>query len=220
MKENYKVISLVDVNQLLSFAKNEFNNIEEQIREEKRVEKELKEFVSDIERFSGHRIHFIGHEKRYGKHLIRFLLKDGGFLEVMVEKPLAINGHFISRRAAERFVNGLKKVLYYRLPESPIKNLVINSIKVEDGLKEEILTFEKWGQMHNIWIRKTLAISLVAIILFFVFELIQETFEYIALQYINIPSLIISLITAIIIAAVFEPLKELIDEVVEKILEV
>ena len=214
----YKTVSMIDVNQLLTFAKKEYEQLEEQIKEEKRVEKELKEFVSIIEKHSGHKIHYIGHEKRFGKHLVRFLLKDGGFVEVMVEKPLVINGHFISKNSAEKFLHGLKKALEKVLPENQVKKIFIDSLKVEDGFKDEVLTLDKWERMHKLVIHKTVVITFVAIIIFIIVEIIVDILTEVTKEFFSVHSAVFSMIVAVFLALFFEPIKEKMDAVVARIL--
>jgi hypothetical protein len=214
-RHDYKVVSMVDVNQLLSFAKAEYQALEEQINEEKRVEKELKEFINLIEKESRHRIHYIGHEKRFGKHMVRFLLKDGGFIEVMVEKPLVLNGHFVTKKSAENFLNGFKKALHHQIPDHPVKQMVIDSIKIEDGVNAELIKFETHNLMHKIFLRKTVVLSLVAVFIFIIFEIIRESIKLFAFEHASLSSWVTVVPTAIVIALLFEPLKELADKVVE-----
>jgi len=214
-KIQYKVVDLVDVNELLSFAKRESKELEEEIKEEQRVEKELKAFIAEIEKCSGQKMHHIGHEKKYGAHLIRFLLHNGGFVEVMVEKPLAIKGHFLSEKTAKEFASALKKVLNRTLPDSPVKSMFIDSVKVLDGWKDEVLTFGKWSQMHKIAIHKTVVVTIVAIFIFVLMEVTKELFHTTFLQFLRIDTLVVSIVTAVFLAIFFEPIKEKVEHFVE-----
>ncbi len=214
----YKVVNFVDVNELLSFAKEEYKELEEQIKEEKRVEDELKEFISTIEKHSDHKIHFIGHEKRYGNHLVRFLLKDGGFIEVIAEKPLALNAHFYSKEQADKFAKGLKKALEKHMPNHPVKDMVINNIKVEDGFRDDVLTLNKWSRMHKIAIHKTVVVTIVTIIVFLIIEMLKEILRTGSERFLHFESFIISFAVAAMIAFFFEPIKEKVEHYVEKFL--
>jgi len=216
-RPNYKRVSIVDVNELLSFAKKEYHELEEQIQEEKRVENELKDFIKAIEKHSKHKIHYIGHEKRHGKHLVRFLFKKGGFLEVMVEKPLAINAHFINEKHAEKFAQGLKKTLHEVLPENKVKDMVINDVKVEDGFKEDMLTFDKWSSLHNIAIKKTVVVTVLTIIVFIIMEVVEMFTTETTQEIFNLPSVLISIIIAVIIAFFFIHIKEKLEDIIDRL---
>ena len=216
-KSNYKRVSIVDVNELLSFAKKEYHELEEQIKEEKRVENELNDFIKEVEKHSKHKIHYIGHEKRHGKHLIRFLFKKGGFLEVMVEKPLAINAHFIDEKHAEKFANGLKKALHEVLPENKVKDMIINDVKVEDGFKEDMLTFDKWSSLHNIAIKKTVVVTVFTLIFFIIMEIVEMFTTETTQELFDLPSILISITIAVIIAFFFLQIKEKLEDIIDNL---
>ncbi len=216
-KPNYKRVSIVDVNELLSFAKTEYHELEEQIKEEKRVEDELKVFIKAIEKHSKHKIHYIGHEKRHGKHLIRFLFKKGGFLEVMVEKPLAINAHFLNEEHAEKFAHGLKKALHEVLPENKVKDMVINDVKVEDGFKEDVLTFDKWSTIHKIAIKKTVVVTVFTILFFVIMEIVEMFTTETTKELFNLPSVLVSIVIAVIVAFFFIQIKEKLEDIIDRI---
>ncbi len=217
-RPDYKVVSLLDVDQLLSFAKNEVRNLDEEIKEEQRVEKELKEFIDEIEKHSGHDIHYIGHEKRFGKHLVRFLFQDGGFLEVIVEKPLVLNGHFISEETAKKFATGLKKALRSRLPEHPVKDLFIDSIRIEDGFKDAPISVDKWNKLHKLTIHGTLVTTFVVLIIFITIEVVKEYFKESSAAFLHPETAVVSIVTAVLISLFFEPLKGLVEKLVAKVI--
>tara|TARA_Y100000310_G_scaffold139131_1_gene138354 strand:+ start:7030 stop:7701 length:672 start_codon:yes stop_codon:yes gene_type:complete len=219
-KESYKVISLVDVNELLSFAKKEYKDIEQQIKEEQRVEKELKTFIKNIEGISGNNIQYIGHEKRFGSHLVRFLFKQGGFLEVMVEKPLTMNAHFIDTKTANKFLKGLKKSLRKTLPDSNVKKMFIDSLSIQEGVPENIVSMGEWGKMHKIAIHKTFVFTIVAGFLLLIIELIKTIFHEFTREYIGISSFIITFITALLIAIFFEKIKFQVEKLSKKIFKI
>jgi len=216
-RANYKRVSLIDVNELMSFAKREYKELEEQIKEEKRVEEELKEFIKAIEKHTNHKIHYIGHEKRHGKHLIRFLFKKGGFLEVMVEKPLAINAHFLNQAHADKFAKGLKKALHETLPDHKVKDIFIESIKVEDGFKDELLTFDKWSMMHRLAIKKTVVVTVFTVIFFVILEIIEMFTAETTQELFHLKSASISILIAVIIALFFVKIKEKLEDIVDKV---
>ncbi|MBD3203871.1 hypothetical protein GF327_06230 [Candidatus Woesearchaeota archaeon] len=217
---DYKVVSVLDVNELLSFAKDRVKSLEEEIKEEKRVEDELKEFIDEVEKHSGHEIHFIGHEKRFGKHLVRFLFEKGGLLEVIVEKPVAMNAHFLDKKDAKKFVKGLKKALDKKIPDHPVKDMFIDSIRVEDGFREDILTVNKWAKIHKIRLKTGIVITLVAVAIAFMIELAKEFFLEKTHQIVPAHSVIVTIVTAVLIAIFYEPLKRKIESFVGRFMDV
>lgn len=218
-KEEYKVVNFVDVNELLTFAKNEFKELEEQIKEEKRVEDELKVFIEKIERFSGHSIHHIGKERREGNLLIRFLFTGGGLLEVMGDKPLTMNAHFVNEKSAKKFAEGLKKALNKELPDHPVKDMIIQSIDIQDGFKDPGLTYDKWNKMHHLAVNHTVVVTLVALIIFIIIEWTKELFKETAFQYFNFHSFAVSIITAIIVAFFFDKIRSKVEHITAKFIK-
>ena len=149
--------------------------------------------------------------------MIRFLFKKGGFLEVMVEKPLALNAHFIDEKHAEKFANGLKKALYETLPENKVKDIIINDVKVEDGFKDEMLTFDKWTMMHRIAIKKTVVVTVFTILFFIIMELIEMFTTETTQELFDLPNVLISIIIAVIIAFFFIQIKDKLEDIIDKL---
>ena len=176
--------------------------------------------ITEVEKFSGHKIHYIGHEKRYGKHLVRFLFKKGGFLEVIVEKPLTMNAHFFDEKHANNFAHGLKKVLKKSLPDQPVKEMFIGSIQVEDGFKGELLSIDKWSKMHRIAIHKTLVVTVMAIAIAFLIEVTKEFFRVKTSDVLHFESLVVTMVTALIIVLILEPAKDKVGKIFAKIFKI
>jgi hypothetical protein len=215
--EEYKVVSYVDVNDLLTFAKKEYKSLEDQIKEEKRIEEELKKFIKNVQNHSNYKIHFIGHEKRYGNHLARFLFKDSGFLEIMLEKPLAINAHFVNEDAAKKFASGLRKALDAELSDSPVKKMIIDSIKVENGFEAHPLTLSEWSKMHRIAIHRTVVVTIIALQIVLIMELTKYVFHTVAAEFFHLQTYVVALLTALAVAFLFEPVKNKVEHYIEKI---
>ncbi len=215
--EDYTIVNLVDVNEFLSFAKKEYKELEQQIKEEERVERELKKFISEIAKYSKHIIHYIGHEKRYGTHLVRFLFKQGGFLEVIVQKPVTLNAHFIDAASAKKFAAGLKKTLQKWLPDTPIKQLIIDSIKIETGKRENEITIEKWTKLHRIALHHTVVITFTALLVYVILESTKAYFAEISKGVLHYESIIISMSVAVVLSFSFDPIRAKIEQIIEKV---
>lgn len=214
------MISVLDVEELLPFVKKETMSIEEQIIEEKRVKEELEKFVDLLIKHNKEKFYYIGEEKKFGKHLERYIFHNGGFLEILVEKPVSINAHFLSKKRAEKFCSALKKVSNVVLPESEVKKIFIDSIQVSKP-EDSPLTYDKWKIIHSLAIHKTAVYSIVALILFVLFESIETLIEFISSEFFNIKVhiLYIDIIVAVIAALSFEPIKIIVTRFIDKIIE-
>jgi len=216
---DYKTVNLIDVNEILGFAKKEVKELEEEINEDKRIEQELLDFMKHVEKNSKQKIHFIGHEKKFGIHMLRFMFSNGGFMEVMVEKPLSINAHFLDAGSAAKFAKGLKKVLDRTLPDSPVKSMYIDSVKVSDGFGEETLNLSKWTIMHKITIHRTILVTVLAMTTFFLIESVKVLFHERIVEILNRHFFIISWAVGLIIGLLVEPLRTRIEHFVERHIE-
>ena len=218
--KNYHTVSVVDVEQLLPFVKQETHSVSDEIKEENRVKEELQKFIEILKKHAGEQIYYIGEEKKFGKHLERFLFQKGGFLEVVLEQPVAINAHFIEKKMAMKFCKGLKKAAYLILPESEVKKLFIDSIMVSKPT-EEALTYDKWDLMHSISLHKTLTYTLIAAAIFLLAAVIQESFELLngAYFHLNLDLPYVDIINSLFIAICFEYIKKIANKFVAKVLE-
>ncbi len=216
LKGDYKVVHFVDVNELLGCAKKEFSELDQQIKEEERVEKELREFIKHVEKHSGHKIHHIGNSKDFGVFMVKFLFKKGGFMEVIGERPLTLKAHFINKKDADMFAKGLKKALHNLLPETPVKDMVIDSIAVEDGFKEEQISVGKWKKMNKLLLHKTAIVTVFVFILVTINEFWKEILKVTTLETFGLHSLVTSVVMAVVIAFLFDPIKNKIEHLLEK----
>ena len=215
MKEiKFHMVTFLDVTELLSIAKRKRNNSEDMLREELRVEEELQKFIALLEKNTKFKIHHMGHEKSYGVHLVRYMIRNNGFIEFIVDKPLTINAYFIEREKAKVFANGLKKTLREVIPDSPISDQVIDSVTLME--KNNVLHLEKWAKMHAISLNKAVVISAMTVIVFTTIEATQEFFEAVAGNLLHVHTIIISIVTALIIGFLFDPIKTFIENLMEK----
>ena len=76
------------------------------------------------------------------------LFEKGGFLEIMMEKPLAINAHFSHESRAKLFEKALKKVLAKMIGTDSVSKMFINSIGI--GTDETNLKVSTWDKLKNI----------------------------------------------------------------------
>ena len=212
----YYSIRITDVAGLLPFVKKEERELAGEIKEDARVKEELTKFTSILKRHYHQSIIYIGEEKRFGKHLERFLVDHNGFMEIMIEPPLIMNIESIHRATAEKFLVALKKTFYEIIKhDNVVKRTFIEGIVVEEGNKYP-LTIEKWEKMHTIAIRKTVVYTLVAIFIALTFSIFSESFEIIAGRFFGYKGEVIKVAMALVIAFAFGPIKHMTDEFVAK----
>ena len=148
-KTKHIFVAALDVGELLPFAIKKKTDIKEQSKEEERALNELRKFISLLEKNFSQPVWYMGVDVIGGKTYERFMFEKGGFFEVMIEAPLAMNAHFVHEKNAEKFCNALKKTLYGIMPKTSIAKMFIDNIKVEDE-KSAALTYEKWQLMKEI----------------------------------------------------------------------
>ena len=217
-KVDYKIVSFVDVHNLLPFGKKQYQTSMMKFRDEARIEKEIQVFMSGISRRSKLKIQFIGHEKSNDDHILRFIIEQGGYVEIFVDRPLSINAHFVSQDRASLFVNALKEELNIHMPEHPVKELMIQEIRTQDGFLNPPVSKGTWSWMHRYTVRHAILGTVVALMIFGTLEFTKLLIGTGAIVTARNHSILFAGITAIIIAFTLEPLRNWIDRLLEKII--
>ena len=83
------------------------------------------------------------------KYYERFLFEKGGFLEIMMEAPVAINAHFCHKKRANDFEKAVKSVLSKTLKKDAISKMFIDNIKAASESDENIKV-ETWDKLKSI----------------------------------------------------------------------
>lgn len=218
VKVDYKIVSFIDVHNLLPFGKKQYQTSMMQFQEEARIEKEVQVFISGIARRSKLKIQFIGHEKNKDNHALKFIIEQGGFLEIFIDRPLSINAHFVSEDNAKKFADGLKESLKIHVPEHPVKDLMIDQIRIEDGFVNPPVSKGDWSWMHRYTVRHAILGTVVALMIFGTLEFTKLLIGTGAIVTAQNHSILFAGITAIIIAFTLEPLRNTIDKLLEKII--
>lgn len=148
MKKSHIFVPLLDVQEILPFALGKEEILNEGVGEEDRAKKELLKFIEKLEKNFGEDIYYIGMDIIGEKSYERFILKKGGFLEVMIEKPLALNAHFINKRRAKKFLDSLKKSLK-TISKNKNINFLLDSLQVQTE-EDTSLSVERWNIMKSI----------------------------------------------------------------------
>ena len=139
----------LDIGELLPFATKEKKTLKETLAEQERAKKELVKFIDRLEKNYGEIIFYMGVDLIEAKSYERFIFENGGFFEVMVGTPLALNAHFIRERQARKFCDALRKTLWEILGKGRISDMFVNSIEVNSE-EDQSLTYNKWDKVKSI----------------------------------------------------------------------
>lgn len=167
---NYHVVSLIDVNELLPFVKRESQTEEDEAREEEKLKRELHAFFETLKKNYPHPLHHIAEEKRFGKHMERYLIEGGGFIEIMVEAPLHLNAHFTAKAKAEEFAHALKQALHEAVPDSPVRQMFVDSISVK---RQGSDTYHKYDRLHHHLVYQPIILLFTAINILLLFGVLK-----------------------------------------------
>jgi hypothetical protein len=149
MKTKHIFVPVLDVGEVLPFVIRKTKTLKDSMEEQERAKKELVKFIDKLEKNFKESIYYMGMDIIAGKSYERFIFQKGGFFEIMVESPLAMNAHFVHEKRANNFSKSLKKTLRQIIPRNEIVNMFINSIEVQTE-QDQGLTYEKWDKMKKI----------------------------------------------------------------------
>ena len=149
MKTKHIFVAALDVSELLPFCVIQGKNIKDSLRGEEQAKRELERFVDILERKFKETIWYMGTDIIGEKNYERFIFEKGGFFEIMVEPPVAMNAHFVHKKRARKFCDALKKTLTEIMPKNAISRMFIDSIDVQSE-EGDSLTVNKWSKIKNI----------------------------------------------------------------------
>jgi hypothetical protein len=149
MKQKHIFISVLDISELFPFSIKEKKKLQENFEEQERAKKELNKFIKALETAFKEDIFYVGFDVIGEKSYERFMFKGSGFLEFMVEAPVAMNAHFPDSKRAKSFCIALKKVLKKSLPKGPQTDIFVESIEVQDE-KDDSLKVKDWNKIKDI----------------------------------------------------------------------
>ncbi len=149
MKTKHVFVPCLDVGDLLPFSVRKTKTLKESIEEQERAKREMVAFIDRLEKGYGQAIYYMGMDIIESKSYERFIFEKGGFLEIMVESPLAMNAQFVHDAQARKFCTVLKKTFRSILKKDGVSEMFINSIEVNTE-HDESLTYEKWERIKSI----------------------------------------------------------------------
>ncbi len=149
MKTKHIFVPVLDVGEIVPFTLKETASVGESMEEQEKTRAKLAEFIDKLELKFGEGIYYLGFDEIAGKFYERFMFEKGGFFEIMIEAPLAMNAHFTDKKKADKFCRAVQGTLKIILPDSPISKMFIESISVQSQ-EDESLTYKKWETMKDI----------------------------------------------------------------------
>lgn len=149
LKIKHYYVNILDAPELIPFTVRLEENLSVSLKKQDKARQELDKFINLLRKEFKEPIWYIGFDIVGEKFLERFIFENGGFLEVMMEAPLAINAHFVHEDRAEKFAKALKQTLQKTLPKKPITKMFLENIEI--GTEEATeLKVEEWGKLKKI----------------------------------------------------------------------
>ncbi len=149
MKTKHIFVPALDVSELLPFTIKKTKNLSQSLDEQERARKELERFIDKLEKNYREKVWYMGMDVITGKTYERFIFDKGGFFEIMIEAPLAMNAHFVHQKQATKFMDALKKTLKQIMPKNSVTDLFVNSVEVGNE-EDESLTYKTWSNIKEI----------------------------------------------------------------------
>lgn len=149
MKSKHVFVAVLDVNELFPFSVVRTENFEDGLKQQKKSEAELGKFIELLEKTYKQKVYYMGMDVIEAKYYERFLFGKNGFLEVMMDKPAAINAHFTEEKEAKAFCDALKKTLLKMLPDTPVSKMFVDNIQIQNEI-EQNLTYDTWTKIKDI----------------------------------------------------------------------
>lgn len=210
-------VSALDVAEQLPFSLVEKNNLDEDLVARKKSIEELEKFIALLRKHMGEHIYHLGRDTINKRSYHRFMFHGPGFLEIILEAPVAINAHFQSKQRAKKFLTALKKTLRKMLPPGPKLEMLISSIEIEDE-HHVPLQIEAWEKIRNIRtvLQHSAHLVAVSVVIFTLLEFGEEAISEFFLKEFGISNLAAAIIISVIAALLLKPLKEIIDHFVER----
>ena len=95
--------------------------------------------------------------------------------------------------------------------------MFVESIQVEDGFKDDLLTFDKWSLMHRFAIHKTIMVTVFTILFFITMEVVELLTTETTKEILPFQNFIISIVLAVLIAFFFMRIKEKLEDLIDKL---
>ena len=215
-------VSALDVAEQLPFSFVTEKDLRKGLELKKKATDELEKFILALRTNMGEQIYHLGKDTINKRSLHRFMFEGPGFMEILLDAPVAINGHFQSRKRAQTFLAALKKTIRGIIPSGPRLEMFLSSIEIEDEhhVPLQIESLEKIHDLREI-LQRSATFVIVSLFLFTIMGAINEFFEYIVTDFLNntynfgVHRMVIVITIAVVLAFVFEPVKGVANRIVE-----
>ena len=149
MKTKHIFVPALDVSELLPFSIKKSTKLSLIMKEQERASKELEKFIDKLQKNYMEAVWYMGMDVIVGKTYERFIFEKGGFFEIIIESPIAMNAHFVHEKQARKFKDALKKTLKQVMPKNEVSEMFINSIEIGNE-ESESLTYKTWSDIKEI----------------------------------------------------------------------
>ncbi|MFH0869182.1 MAG: hypothetical protein V1839_03070 [archaeon] len=146
--KKYWFVPVLDAAEIIPFAIRKSKNVRESFAAQDKSREQLARFIPALEKAFGEKITNIGSDVIGEKFYERYLFDKDGFLEIMMEAPLAMNAHFSDEKCAKRFAAALKKALGTVLPKNPMSKMLVDNIQ-PSSTEESELKVETWDKIKG-----------------------------------------------------------------------
>ncbi len=149
MELKHHFVPVLDVSEKVPFTISLTGNVKKDIFRQESAKAELDKFIKLLEKNLGEKLVYIGMDVIGEKYYERFLIEKGGFIEIMMEAPLAINAHFCSKPRAKKFEKAIKEAFKKTLPKNSISKIFIENISVSTDQTQNIKV-KTWDKLKDI----------------------------------------------------------------------
>lgn len=149
LKTKHYYVNLLDAPELLPFTIKVDKNLTSNFKNQDEAIKKLEKFIESLKKEFKEPIWYMGFDVIGEKFFERFIFEKGGFIEIMMEAPLAINAHFVHEKRAKQFAKALKKTLQKSLPKKPIAKMLLENIEIGSEEPDE-LKVKEWDKLKKI----------------------------------------------------------------------
>lgn len=149
LKVKHFYVNVLDAPELIPFTVKLEKDLTASLKQQEKARQELDKFINILRKDFKEPIWYIGFDIIGEKFFERFIFEHGGFLEIMMEAPSAINAHFVHEARAEKFTKALKKTLTKILPKKPIAKMFLENIEIGSEEAAE-LKVEEWDKLKKI----------------------------------------------------------------------
>lgn len=147
MKSKTEFVSLLDITEALPFS---FDAEKiDLLSDDDKTLRPLERFIDVLEKNFREEIIPIGEDVIGEKFYYRYLFRSNGFMEIMLQPPVAIVAHFIEHKKALKFSEALKICIDDAVKEKNSRDALKNVIEIS-GEQDDALSYKSWSKMRDV----------------------------------------------------------------------